>query len=497
MSAAAPALDQELSEKCAVFGIYNKNGDAANLAYYGLWALQHRGQESSGIATIDGETIHRFTDYGLVAHVYKQSDIEALKGDVAIGHNRYSTSGGNDTTFNQPFVKQESGFALAHNGNFPDCTKLIEFLRSRSIDIDNFNDSSMMAAAINCFIKDGLKIEDAIKKAYPLFTGVFSCVALAPGKLIAFRDSKGVRPLSIGKLDKSYAVASETCAFDTIGATFERDVLPGEMVIIDNKGLTSHQIVDGQQKLDVFEFVYFARPDSVLMGQRVSTVRERMGHEMFKEFSVDADIVVPVPDSSVPAALGYSHSSGIPFNMGLIKNRYINRTFIQPTQELRRRDVKMKLNPITEVLAGKKIALIDDSIVRGTTIKKVVELVKEAGALEVHVLVSSPPVRYPDFYGINLPNQEELIAARMSVEQIRDYIGADSLHFLSYEGMLKATGIDVDKFSASCFDGIYPVDIGSRASSIKQIDSWRSDFHAAISGHSNSYKITTAAKIPA
>jgi amidophosphoribosyltransferase len=327
----------------------------------------------------------------------------------------------------------------------------------------------MMSAAIAVYIEDGLDLAEAIIKAFPLFTGAFSVVGMSKDKLVAFRDECGIRPLSIGKIGDSYVVASETCAFDTVGAEFLRDVEPGELVVIDDKGLHSHQIVPGNQKLDVFEFVYFARPDSMLMGQRVNQVRQNFGKVMAEESKIDADVVVPVPDSSIPAAVGYAQASGIPFDQALIKNRYIHRTFIRPVQSVREQDVAMKLNPLKESFEGKRVVLVDDSIVRGTTLKQVVKMIRKAGAKEVHLMISSPPVRYPDFYGIDTPDQKDLIASHLSVEEIRKHMDADSLNYLSFEGMLKATNIPADKFSTSCFSGIYPIPIGERSKEIVKI----------------------------
>jgi amidophosphoribosyltransferase len=305
-------------------------------------------------------------------------------------------------------------------------------------------------------------MSEAIIKAYPLFTGVFSSVVMNKSQLLAFRDRCGIRPLSIGKLGDGYVVASETCAFDTIGATFVRDIEPGELVVIDKDGLTSYQVEPANQKLDIFEFVYFARPDSQLLGKSVNHVRKNFGREMAKEFGIEADVIIPVPDSAIPAAIGYSEASGIPFEMGLIKNRYIHRTFIRPTAALRERDLKMKLNPIVECIKGKRVILVDDSIVRGSTMRKVVTMLFEAGASEVHLAISSPPVLYPDFYGINTPDQDELISARMSEAEICKYVQATSLNFLSFDGMIEATELPLSKFSCSCFDGNYPIPIGNR-----------------------------------
>lgn len=471
-------ISDDLNEKCAVFGAIGTTSitatkdytadqtsgfEAARLAFYGLWALQHRGQESSGIASSDGHSLHHHAANGLVSTAYHEEDLEQLPGHIAIGHNRYSTSGGADDCYNQPYIYHEQGFAFAHNGNIPDCSALEDFLGSRGALKKDLNDSGMMAAAIACYIDDGLELTEAVIAAYPLFTGVFSSVAMNSHQLVAFRDSCGVRPLSVGQLDNGYVVASETCAFDTIGASLVRDVEPGEVITLDANGLSSTQVIKANQKLDIFEFVYFARPDSLLLGKRVDGVRKEFGRQMAKEFHIEADVVVPVPDSGIPAALGYSQATGIPFEIGLMKNRYIHRTFIRPTAALRERDLKMKLNPVIETLKGQRVILVDDSIVRGTTMRKVVAMLFEAGAREVHLLISCPPVKYPDFYGINTPKQDELISASMSNDQLCEYVGATSLNFLSYNGMVKATGLPATSFSTSCFTGVYPVPIGKRA----------------------------------
>lgn len=463
--------EDKLKEKCAVFGTYGTAPEAARLAYYSLWAMQHRGQESSGIATSDGEDVHDFSDFGLVANVYREEDFEDLPGHIAIGHNRYSTSGGRDARYNQPFVNQGRSFAFAHNGNLPVTDKLEAYLTKNHVDIDKLNDSGMMAAAIEHYMSQGRTLPEAIKQAFPLFQGIFSAVAMDKSCLVAFRDKHGVRPLSIGKIDGGYIVASETCAFDTIGAEFIRDILPGEMVVVDDKGLSSHQIVKSDLKLDIFEFVYFARPDSMLLGKNVNQVRENLGYELAREHKIKADIIVPVPDSSIPSALGYSKASGIPLELGLVKNRYINRTFIRPTAALRKRDLMLKLNPVKETLKGKDIILVDDSIVRGTTLKQVVAMLKDAGAKKVHLMISSPPVMYPDFYGINTPSQNDLIASKMNNAEICKYMAADSLNYLSYKGMIKATELPESVFCASCFTGVYPSPIGKRAEGITYINS--------------------------
>src|SRR3989344_3747476 len=453
-------MPTKLTEKCAVFGVYGTNLEAARLTFYGLWSLQHRGQESSGIAASDGLQLRDHNALGLVDSVYHETDLESLKGHIAIGHNRYSTSGGGHKDFNQPFIDSARRFAFAHNGNLPDYHKLEKFLQKRGVTTANLNDSAMMSGAISCYMDDGLDLAAATQAAFPLFEGVFSVVAMDKTSLVALRDRCGIRPLSIAKLDKGYIVSSETCAFETIGAKFVRD---------DKPGLKSRRLSRGSQKLDIFELVYFARPDSMMLGKRVNDVRKNFGRQMAKEFSIDADVIVAVPDSGIPAALGYSQSSGIKFEIGLIKNRYIHRTFIRPTNQLRLRDLNLKLSPVIETLRGQRVVLVDDSIVRGSTAKQVVSMIFSAGATEVHLVVTSPPVRYPDFYGINTPTQAELIATHMSNQQICDYVGATTLHFLSYKGMIKATGLPASKFSTSCFNGVYPLSIGQRAKELKKL----------------------------
>lgn len=463
-------VDHSFHEKCAVFGVYGADDEAARVTYYGLWALQHRGQESSGIVSSDGTELHRHAASGLVAHVYDSASLAKLPGSMAIGHNRYATSGDSRELYNQPIWNKTHTFAFAHNGNLPDTTKLEEFLEKQGIATAHLNDSHLMSEAIDHYVQQGQSLREAVVSAYPLFTGVFSALAMDKDNLIAFRDVCGIRPLSIGTLgENGYVVASETCAMDTVNAKFLRDVNPGEMVVINKDGLSSEQVVEGNPKLDIFEMIYFARPDSVLLGQRVNSIRERLGKELSQEFPIEADVVIPVPDSSIPAAIGFADASSIPFAMGLIKNRYIHRTFIQPTAEMRKRAVKMKLNPVVENMAGKRVVLIDDSIVRGTTLSQLVPMMRDAGAKEIHVLISCPPVAYPDFYGINTPDQDDLISSRMSATELCKFIGADSLSFLSKDGMIRATELPENVFSMSCFDGVYQIPIGKQSKKVEKI----------------------------
>lgn len=472
-------MTDTLSEKCAVFGVYGRNIDAARLTYFGLYSLQHRGQEASGIAAADGKKIRVHKAMGLVPQVYSESDFELLSGHIAIGHNRYSTSGGSTPEHNQPVARSAETLALAHNGNLPLTKKLESFLLKKGIDTSGLNDSEMIHAVIKYYLVKGYPLDTAIKKTFPLCTGVFSIVVLTKDTLAAFRDSHGVRPLSIGTLPDSegYVVSSETCAFSTVNAEYLRDVEPGELVIIDKNGLHSHQIEKPNQKLDIFEFVYFSRPDSELLGKSVYQVRKNLGHQLAHEYKIDADVVIPVPDSAIPASIGYAQSSNIPFEFGLVKNRYIGRTFILPDQNLRDRGVQMKLHPLKEVIQKRRVIIIDDSIVRGTTAKKLVKMVRDAGAKEVHLLSSCPPIVYPDFYGIDTPSQNELIAARMSHKDMLEFIGADSLSFLSYKGLIKATGLPESVFCTSCFTGNYPVDIGIREKEITHFQSVKKQVH--------------------
>jgi amidophosphoribosyltransferase len=461
----------KLQEKCGVFGAVTTDNSAARLTYYGLWALQHRGQEGSGIASWGGRQLHRRAGGGLVAHVYHETDLDHLPGKTAIGHNRYATSGAAGGAHAQPVVDAELGFALAHNGNLPQMDALEEFLGGRGVNTGEMNDSEMMGAAIAHYLRQGRELEDAVAEAWPLFTGAFACVALHRGRLVAFRDECGIRPLAIGHLDGSMAVASETCAFDTVGARFLREVKPGELVSISTSGVTSRQVRPARPAFDVFEFVYFARPDSLILNRRVNEVRREMGRQLAREYKIAADIVIPVPDSAIPMALGYAQDAGIPSDHGFIKNRYIHRTFIRPSQAMRERDVRIKLNPVPEVISGRDVIVIDDSIVRGTTTGQIVDMLRDAGARRVHVLVSSPPVRYPDFYGINTPRQEDLVAARLKLDEIREHIHADSLGYLSLDGMVRATGVPAGKLSMSAFTGEYPIDIGNRVTELTRFTS--------------------------
>ncbi len=460
---------RSLNEKCAVFGIYGKKLDVSRLTFFGLFALQHRGQESSGISVSNGYGIETYKNVGLVAQVYNEETIKHLQGFAAIGHNRYSTSEGTGVKHAQPCNIKYGLLSLAHNGNLPSVTKLKEFLEGKDIATENSSDSELMAKALGYYLEHGHSIKEAVQKCWPLFTGAFCLTILTKDTLVAVRDAYGIRPLSMGSLGKNTTVfASETCAFNTIGAKFEREVLPGEMVIVNDQGIESVILEEPKLKFDIFEFVYFSRPDSNLLGKSVYEVRHNCGIKLFEECKIEADLIVPVPETAIPVATGYARASGIPLEMALIKNRYIHRTFIQPDQHSRELGVKMKLTPLPEVLKGKRVIVMDDSIVRGTTSRQLVKMLFDAGCTQVHMLISSPPVKFPDFYGIDTPKQKDLIAAHKTVEEIRKYLGATSLYFLSLDGLINSTNLPKENFCLSCFNGEYPIDLGEKWKEIKQ-----------------------------
>ncbi|OGI94125.1 amidophosphoribosyltransferase [Candidatus Nomurabacteria bacterium RIFCSPLOWO2_01_FULL_40_18] len=456
----------ELKEKCGIVGVYGKDLPVSKLAFFALFALQHRGQEASGITTNDGDKLRTHKGAGLVAQVYKEKDIENLKGYIGIGHNRYSTSGGGALDHAQPVVNKEETFALAHNGNLPSVKLLEEFLASHKILKQNRSDSELITDAINYYIQEGNSIEESMEKVFPLLSGSFSLVIMDKNNLVAVRDAYGMRPLALGKIDEGYIIVSETCALHTIGATFEREIEPGEMVVINGRGIKSVQLAKPTPNHDIFEYVYFARPDSVLNGKLIYEVRKNFGVTLAKEFKIRADAIVPVPDTATPVALGYSVASGIPIEMALVKNRYVHRTFIEPDQKSRRHSVALKLIPLPQVLKDKKIIVIDDSIVRGNTCKRLVETFFKSGVKEVHLVISSPPIRFPDFYGIDTPKQDQLIASSKTVEEIREFLGATSLHFLSFDGMIKSIGLPKEHLSTSCFTGVYPIDLKERKNEV-------------------------------
>ncbi|MFA4858443.1 MAG: amidophosphoribosyltransferase [Candidatus Margulisiibacteriota bacterium] len=458
-----------MKDHCGVFGIYNFAEDSpAKHVYYGLFALQHRGQESAGIAASDGKDIHFHKGMGLVNQVFDEKTLLGLGGKLAVGHVRYSTTGSTIIENAQPIVLDTKFgvIALVHNGNLVNSGELRQMLKDRGISFAGSTDSEVIAAMIATSQKE--HFEDALVDTLKACRGAFALLVMTKDKLIAVRDPNGLRPLSIGKMKSAYVFASETCALDIVGAQHLRDVSNGELVVVDRDGLRSKTwVMDQPEALCVFEYIYFARPDSILHGRSVYGTRFSMGKYLAKEHPVEADMVIPVPESGVPAAIGFAVESKIPFGEGLIKNRYVGRTFIQPSQEIRDLGVKIKLNPIQGAVRGKKIVVLDDSIVRGTTARQIVKILREAGAREIHFRIPSPPVIASCFYGIDTPSRAELIAANLSVEGIRKYLGVDSLGYLSIGSLVKSVALPEDNLCMACFNGNYPVKIPEKMESLK------------------------------
>jgi len=450
--------DDRPEEACGVFGIYGPGKDVSRLTYFGLHALQHRGQESAGIAVADGESTVVFKDMGLVPQVFDERKLASLQGHIAVGHVRYSTTGSTRWENSQPIHKvYGSGtLALVHNGNLLNSRELRQELLDNGRRFRSTSDTEVIAGMVAKAAGDD--IAGAVASTMGRLRGAYSILIMTESELIAIRDPYGVRPLALGRLEDSWVVASETCALDIVGAVYERDVNPGEMIVIDADGLHARQVVQPEKpSLCIFEFIYFARPDSRIYGQSLYVARRRMGMELAKEAPIEADLVIGLPDSGTPAAIGYAQEAGIPFGEGLIKNRYVGRTFIQPDQTLRQLGVKLKLNPLAEVVRGKRLIIVDDSIVRGNTSRQIVGILKEAGAAEVHVRISSPPVIHPCFYGIDTDSPAQLLAATKTIAQIGEFIGADSMAYLSFEGLVRATGCGHEDFCLACFDGVYPI----------------------------------------
>jgi len=442
---------------CGIFGIYG-HPEAANITYLGLHALQHRGQESAGIVSSDGKFLHSEIDMGLVADIFSQDRLDKLSGYIAIGHNRYSTTGASLLKNAQPILVDYSrgSLALAHNGNLVNAAYIRSELEAYGSIFRSTMDTEVIVHLIAQSKED--KLLDRVIDAVSRIKGAYSLIIMTENELVGVRDPNGFRPLSLGKLKDSYVLASETCAFDLIEAKYERDIEPGEIVVIDSKGIQSYKPFPASSRSHcVFEFIYFARPDSNIFGENVNFIRQEFGRQLARETMIDADIVIPVPDSGVPAALGFSQESKIPFDMGLIRSHYVGRTFIEPQQAIRHFGVKLKLNPVKKIIDGKRVIVIDDSIVRGTTSRKIVKMLRDAGAKEVHVRISSPPTTHPCYYGIDTPNRKELIAATHTVEEVCKYLTADSLSYLSLEGMLNIFKERKNDFCMSCFDGVYPV----------------------------------------
>ncbi len=448
-----------MRETCGVCGIYAPNEDVARLAFFALFALQHRGQESAGIATTDGKRLQVYTDMGLVSQVFSEESLSQLTGDIAIGHTRYSTRGSSRAMNAQPIVlgKGSDTMAIAHNGNLINAEHLHAELCEKGYTFKTSTDTEVIANLI--LSSPEKEWVDRIRYAMRRLRGAYSLVIMTKHKLFAVRDPLGVRPLCLGTVDGGWVVASESCALDHIGADFLREIEPGEIVAIGENGIDSHQGEESRRALCIFEYIYFARPDSIINGRLLYQARQAMGAGLAEEYPVEADMVMGVPDSATAAGVGYAIKSGIPLGEGLIKNRYVGRTFIEPHQRIRDLGVKLKFNPLSQMLDGKRMVVIDDSIVRGTTTPQVVKLLKKAGAKEIHMRICAPPLRHPCFFGVDMATRQELIAAHKTVDEIRDFIGADSLGYLSIEGLIKAVDLPRDIFCRACFTGDYPIPV--------------------------------------
>ena len=460
------ADDKAPQDQCGVFGVWAPGEEVAKLAFFGLYSLQHRGQESAGIATSDGKKILVYKDMGLVSQVFSESALESLIGHIAVGHNRYSTTGASHWRNAQPTLGRTSTgtVALAHNGNLTNTADLLDLLKSRypnqgtnEITGGNTTDTAVLTALMAG--DQDHSLEATALELLPKVKGAFCLVFMDETTLYAARDPQGVRPLVLGRLERGWVVASETAALDIVGASLVREVEPGELIAIDENGLRSTRFAETKRAGCVFEYVYLARPDTSINGKNVYESRVEMGRQLAREYPVEADLVIPTPESGTPAAIGYSEQSGIPFGHGLVKNAYVGRTFIQPSQTIRQRGIRLKLNPLREVIRGKRIIVIDDSIVRGNTQRALVQMLREAGAAEIHVRISSPPITWPCFYGIDFATRAELIATGLGVEDVRASIGADSLGYLSKDGMIGATEQQESQLCTACFTGKYPIEL--------------------------------------
>jgi amidophosphoribosyltransferase len=444
-------------DECGVFGVYAPESDVARLAYFALYALQHRGQESAGIATSDSGHIMTIRDLGLVSQVFDEEKLRALHGEMAVGHVRYSTTGSSAWENAQPVWRSDRRqVALAHNGNLINAVELHGELSDRGVLFRGTSDSEIIAALLSTHPAE--RVQDALAEVVPRLEGAFSTVVMTKEAVVGFRDPAGLRPLALGRIGESYCLASESCAFDIIGAELLREVQPGEMVSLGEGGIETRQLVESERRaFCVFEHIYFARPDSILEGNRTQVSRRKMGEILWREAPADADVVIAVPDSGNPAAVGYSKASGIPRDDGLIKNRYVARTFIQPGQELRKHGLRMKFNPLREVVAGKRLVVVDDSIVRGNTTRQIVRMLRDAGATEIHMRISAPPIRHPCHYGIDMSTTQEMVAHGRSEEEIARELDCDSLAYLSLTGVYEAIRSTRETHCDACFSGDYPL----------------------------------------
>ncbi len=454
--------DSKPKDACGVFGVWAPGEDVAKLTYYGIYALQHRGQEAAGMAVSDGTTVVVYKDLGLVAQVFDEATLSALSGHLAIGHTRYSTTGSCTWENAQPSYKptaQGGGIALGHNGNLTNTASLAERVEEpfdpRNGGLRATNDSDLITALLAA--QPDRSLEATALEVLPVLAGAFSLVFMDESTLYAARDRHGVRPLVLGRLERGWVVASETAALDIVGASFVREVEPGELVVIDEHGLRSRAFASPEPKGCLFEYVYLARPDTAISGRSVHETRVDVGRRLAREAPVEADLVIPVPESGTPAAIGFAQESGIPYGTGLVKNSYVGRTFIQPSQTIRQLGIRLKLNPLRHVIAGKRLVVVDDSIVRGNTQRALVRMLREAGAREVHVRISSPPVKWPCFYGIDFASRAELIATGLDVEQVCRSIGADSLGYVTLGALVSATTLPADTLCTACFTGSYPI----------------------------------------
>ena len=453
-------------DQCGVFGVWAPGEDVAKLTYFGLYALQHRGQEAAGIAVSDGSSVVVFKDLGLVSQVFDESTLATLQGHLAVGHTRYSTTGSSTWENAQPSFRTTSagtGLALGHNGNLVNTAELAQAARESGLIGGNTrvpvatSDSDLLTVLLAS--RPDVSLEQAAADVLPTLRGAFSLVFMDEHTLYAARDAQGVRPLVLGRLARGWVVTSETAALDVVGASFVREIEPGELIAIDEDGLRSQHFAAPEPKGCLFEYVYLARPDSTIAGRNVHSARLEIGRRLAREYPVEADLVIPSPESGTPAAIGYAEESGIPYGQGLVKNSYVGRTFIQPSQTIRQLGIRLKLNPLRDVIEGRRLVVIDDSIVRGNTQRALVRMLREAGAREVHVRIASPPVKWPCFYGIDFATRAELVDNGLALDQIRRSIGADSLGYISLEELVAATNVPMDGLCRACFDGIYPIEV--------------------------------------
>ncbi len=462
MSHYSPAHDDKPHDECGVFGIYAPGQEVANITYFGLYALQHRGQESAGITVSDGKLLNTVKDVGLVAQVFDDpTRMAALRGDLALGHTRYSTTGSNKLINTQPMVyehPQIGPIAMGHNGNLTNHRQLRDELEEKGVVFDTSSDTEVILRLIGQ--TPGPDLKTVLRRSLPRLEGAYSLVFITRDSVAGVRDQLGFRPLCLGRIGDGWILASETCALDTVRAKFEREIDPGEVVIINKEGVDSFIAQISLRKAAcMFEFIYFARPDSQMMGKNLYEARRRMGRELARQLPTEADVVISLPDSGTPAAHGFAEESGIPIREGLIKSRYITRTFIQPSQSLREAGIRLKFNPVRPVLEGKRVVIVDDSIVRGNTSRQIVELLRWAGATQVHMRIASPPLHYPCFMGIDIGSKKELIAVGRTEAEVCEVIGADTLAYLRMDGLVKAVGHTIDNFCLACFDGEYPVSV--------------------------------------